>query len=92
MFWVLALELLFEFGVGVGPEPAEAFRDLDGAVVGGKDLESQWESALSDLEVIVDAIEILDACAEEGVRVGGVGDFCTASSREFETIRGVLID
>jgi len=88
----LALELLFEFGVGVGPEAAEAFGDLDGAVVGGQDVEGEGEAALGDFEIVVDAVEILDAGAEEGFGVGGVGDFCAASAGEFEAVGRVLID
>ena len=58
---VLALQLLLEFWVGLSPEIREAGRDLNGALVGGEDLDEEGDFAGSYLQVGLDSVEVLDA-------------------------------
>ena len=58
---VLALQLLLEFWVGLSPEIREAGRDLNGALVGGEDLDEEGDFAGSYLQVGFDSVEVLDA-------------------------------
>ena len=91
MLRVLALELLFEFGVGLGPEGFQALGYLDGTVVGGEDLDGHGDASGGDFEVFGHAVKILDAGAEDGIGGGGIGDLGAASAGEFEALGGLFV-
>ena len=61
MLRVLALQLVFELGVGVGPEGVEVFRDLHRTVARSEHMERQRVAAEGDFEFAIHPVEILNA-------------------------------
>jgi hypothetical protein len=53
VLWVFALQFLFYFRVGFFPEGVEVGGDLDGAVIGGEDLDYEGDAAVSYEETFV---------------------------------------
>ena len=92
VFGVFAGEFLFELGVAFLPEVRERGGDLDGAPVGGEDLDDEGDFSARDAQVAADAVEILDAGAECRRRVFRVGNFGSASTGEFEAFGGHSVE
>lgn len=57
---ILALELLFQAGVGFGPKRFEAARHLNRSVARGQDVESERMATECDFDIIRDSVKILD--------------------------------
>lgn len=85
VFRVFALEFQFEFWVGFLPKIAEVAGDLDGAMIGGKDLDGEGTAPGCDAEAAIEAVEILDPRREGWWQAGSVGDFCPSTAGEFQT-------
>jgi hypothetical protein len=58
---VLALQLVFELGVGVGPEGVEIFCDLHRTMTRSEHMERQRVAAEGDFEFPIHPVEILNA-------------------------------
>ena len=78
MLRVLALELVFELRVGLGPEGLEVFCDLHWPVARGKHMEREGVAAEGDFEFAIHSVKILDARGEHGLGGVGVGDLRAA--------------
>ena len=61
MLRVLALELVFELRVGLGPEGLEVFCDLHRPVARGEHMEREGVAAEGDFEFPIHPVEILNA-------------------------------
>ena len=78
MLRVLALELVFELGVGFGPEGLEVFRDLNRTVARGEDMEREGVATEGDFEFAIHSVKILNARGEHRLCGVGVGDLRAA--------------
>ncbi len=57
-----------------------------------EDMDDKRDAACSNLEVVSDIVEILDASAENRSGILSVSDFGTTSARQLKPFRSVLID
>ncbi len=79
-------------GIGGFPEVGDVGGDLDGALVGGEDLDEDFDAAGAEGEVFFEAVEVLDAGGDGGGSVFGVGDFGLAAGGEGDLFGGELGD
>jgi len=79
------------FRVGVHRERVQAFGDLDRAMARGEDVQGEGMPAHRNLDVVVHAVEVLDARGEE--RLGGfrIRDLCPASAGKGQSLGRVLV-
>ena len=92
MLGILALELLFQFWVGLGPEGSKAVGHLNGPVVRSEDVNGQRHAARGNLEIVRDTVKVLDARAENRRGVLRIGDFGAAAAGKLEALRGMFFD
>src|SRR5208282_3562809 len=75
---ILALEFLFELGVGLAPEVGQVVGDLDGAIVRGEDFDADGGAAIGHPQPLFHAVQILNARGNGRRTVGGVSDLGAA--------------
>ena len=92
MLRILALELLFQSGVGFRPKRLKTPRYLHRAMARREDVERERVATESDFDVIRHTVEILDSCREKGIRRLGVSDLRPPTSGKLDALRGVLFD
>ena len=88
---VLALELLFEFRIRLRPKRPQAFCDLDRSLVGREDVERERVPAHGDLDIVVNAVEILDPCSEKWLGGLRIGDLRFSTSGKWKPLGRVLV-
>ena len=92
MLGVAAFEFLGDGGVAVEPEAGEVFGDLDGAHVGGEELDEEGDAAGGDAGRFLLAVEVLDAGGDGGLGAVGVVDLGFASGGEVDALGGVAVE
>ena len=92
MLRILALELLFQAGVGLGPKGFEAARHLHRTVARGQDMEGERMAAECDFDIVCDSVEILDSGREERIRRLGISHLRSASTWKLDSLGGVFFD
>ena len=92
MLRILALELLFQAGVGLGPKRFEAARHLNRTVAWGQDMEGERMAAEGDFDIIRDSVEILNSGREKGIRRLGISHLRSASTGKLDSLGGVFFD
>ena len=92
MLRILALELLFQAGVGLGPKRFEAARHLNRTVAWGQYVEGERMAAECDFYVVCDSVEILDSGREERIRRIGISHLRSASTGKLDSFGGVFFD
>lgn len=92
MLRILALELLFQAGVGLGPKGFETARHLHRTVTRGQDVQSERMAAEGDFDIIRHTVKILDSGREERIRRLGISHLRAASTGKFDPLGGVFFD
>ena len=89
---VAGAEFFADFGIGVGPETGEILGDLDGAVVGGEEVEGEGNAAIGDGGGGGEAEDFLDADGEDWGLVGLVVDVDLAAGGDGEVGGDLLVE
>ncbi len=92
MLRILALELLFQAGVGLCPKGFEAARHLNRTMARGQDMESERIAAEGDFDVVCDSVKILDSGREKRIRRLGISHLRSASTGKLDPLGGVFFD
>ena len=92
MLRILALELLFQTGVGFRPKRLKTPRYLHRAMARREDVERERVATESDFDVIRHTVEILDSCREKGIRRLGISHLCSASTGKLDSLGSVFFD
>ena len=92
MLRILALELLFQAGVGFIPKRFEAACHLHRTVARGQDVESERMATECDFDIVRHTIEILDSGREERIRRLGISHLRSASTGKLDSLGGVFFD
>lgn len=92
MAGVAAAELLAELGVEAFPETGEILGHLDGAVVGGEEMDDGVDAAAGETRGLLHAEEVLEAGGDRGGLAVDVGDLGHAAVGEADAFGGEAID
>jgi hypothetical protein len=88
----LALELLFQAGVGLGPKRFETARHLDRTVAWGQDMEGERMAAECDFDVVCDSVKILDSGREKRIRRLGISHLRSSPTWKLDSLGSVFFD
>src|SRR5258707_354919 len=92
MFWIFALEFLFEPRVMFAPEAGEVLGDLDWAHVGRKDVEEDGDATHGDFWSSIDVVEFLDAKGDVRRIAEFVGNLWRLAVGKIETFGSVFVE
>ncbi len=92
MLRILALELLFQAWVGLGPKGFETARHLHRTMARGQDMEGERMAAECDFDIVCDSVEILDSGREKRIRCLGICHLRAASTRKLDPLGSVFFD